>query len=145
MFNDILTVCVGNVCRSPMAECILKEKLSGRDIRVSSAGLRALVGRPLDAKAKDVLGRHGYNGGNHKARQLEKQHIQQADIVLVMEKTHIEGVLVMAPEARGKVFLLGKWLGDLDVPDPFRQKQTMFDHIYTMIDEAVDTWMLRLG
>ena len=145
MFNNILTVCVGNICRSPMAERLLAEKLADKNITVTSAGLKALAGKPMDAKARDVMARHGHDAEGHTAQQLEERHLQQADIILVMEKVHVEGVLAMAPQMRGKVFLVGKWKGEVEIPDPFRQQQSMFDHVYMMIDECVNAWVKRLG
>ena len=52
MFDSVLVVCAGNICRSPTGEYVLKQKLEGKNIKVSSAGLTALEGKPADAKAK---------------------------------------------------------------------------------------------
>jgi protein-tyrosine phosphatase len=58
-----------------------------------------------------------------------------------MEASHIRGILAMAPEARGKTFLLGKWQDDTEIPDPYRKSEEMFKQIYKLIDEATASWV----
>lgn len=145
MPGRILLVCVGNVCRSPMAECLLRDRLGEPAIVVESAGLAALAGQPADPHAESVLDAHGLSANAHVARQLDEAMIDAADLVLVMEKTQILAVHALAPNAIGKTFLLGKWLGAVDIPDPFRHRQEQFEHVYRMIEMAVDSWCARLA
>lgn len=145
MFNKILILCVGNVCRSPTAERLFEHRLAGRGYTIRSAGLHALENQPIDETARAILAENGYNGDYHQARQLEALHLRNADIVLVMEKRHIEPVLALAPESRGKVFLLGKWQNDREIPDPYKQSRATFEHTYKLIEEAVNAWIARLG
>lgn len=145
VFSNILVVCVGNICRSPMAACLLKERLAGKGFTVSSAGLGALVDQPLEPFAAEVLASHGHADPDHRARQLERKHLQEADIVLVAEKKMIDAVLRIGPEARGKVFTLGKWQTDRDIPDPYRQSRSVFEHTYALVDEAVNAWIKHLN
>jgi protein-tyrosine phosphatase len=72
MLNRILVVCIGNICRSPMAESLLAQRLSGRspDIWVGSAGLAALVGRPADPIAQTLMQERGLAISDHRARQI---------------------------------------------------------------------------
>lgn len=144
MFNRILIVCVGNICRSPMAECLFNARLAGQGFTVASAGLHALAGKPMEPTAQSVLAEHGYHCNHHIARQLETSHLQQADIVLVMEKAHIDAVQAMVPAIRGKVFLLGKWQDNREIPDPYKQPRSLFEHTRQLIDEAVKAWAVRL-
>lgn len=145
MFRSILVVCVGNVCRSPMAESLFKARLGEQAIAVSSAGLGALVDNPIDPSAAAVLADHGFTATEHRARQLGAEHLSGADLILVMEKRHIAGVTRLAPEARGKTFLLGKWQNDREIPDPYKQTRPAFEHAYTLIHEAVESWAARLA
>lgn len=145
MFNNILIVCVGNICRSPTAECLFKKHLAGQGYNIQSAGLKALEGKNIDPMAQRILAENSVNCDHHSARQLTTEYLHNADIVLVMEKAHIEPVLALVPEARGKVFLLGKWQHDREIPDPHKQSQAMFEHTYTLIDEAVNAWIKRLN
>lgn len=141
MFNNILIVCIGNICRSPTAEYLLKEKLGDSGKTIHSAGLGALVGKGIEPTAAALLVSHKIDGSAHKARQLEPKLIAEADLVLTMETGHIKGILAMAPEARGKTFLLGKWQGDKEIPDPYRKSEEMFKQIYKLIDEATASWV----
>lgn len=145
MFNRVLTVCVGNICRSPTAEILLREALPNPHFVISSAGIGALVGKPVDATAARVLIAHGHAVHEHQARQLSRAMLHEADLVLVMEKPHLEHVLQMAPEARGKVFLLGKWQGDHVIPDPYRQDEAAFEATYQKIAKGIAAWASRIN
>lgn len=144
MFKNILVVCVGNICRSPTAECLLHHSLISQKINVSSAGIAALVGHKMDATAAEVLVEHGYHWPQHQARQLTKTLIHDNDLILVMEDNHIEAVLDIAPEARGKIFLLSHWLQQENITDPYRRSKALFQHVYQLIDQACNSWVKRL-
>jgi protein-tyrosine phosphatase len=144
MFKKILVVCVGNICRSPTAECLLHAKLTPKGFEVSSAGISALVDHPMDKTAHEILQQNGYIWDQHKARQLTRDIIQENDLILVMEKGHLKAVTDIAPEARGKTFLLSKWLEGQDITDPYRQSKTLFELVYKLIDKACDGWEKRL-
>lgn len=145
MFKKILVVCIGNICRSPTAEVLLREALARSDIEVSSAGLAAVDDTPIEPTARMVLEEHGHVPTAHKASQLTSESVCGSDIILVMEQGHIKGVLNIAPEARGKVFLLGKWQDNREIRDPYRQGKPAFVHAYTLIEEAVQAWAQRLA
>lgn len=144
MFNKILIVCVGNICRSPTAEQLLRNALAHSAIAVSSAGLAALRDSPLEPTALQVLEEHGHAPVSHRARQLTSAAVSDADLVLVMEQRHIGGVLSLAPEARGKVFLLGKWQYNREIMDPYRQGKPAFVHAYALIEQAAQAWAQKL-
>lgn len=144
MFERILLVCIGNICRSPTAEYLFRQRLASRGAIVSSAGLGALAGHPMDATALDVLAAHGVDGTAHRARQLTPAMLREADLVLGMEKSHVSAMHRLAPEVSGKVFLLDKWLQERDIPDPYRQQRVAFEHVHEMIDQGVDSWQRYL-
>ncbi len=144
MFNKILVVCIGNICRSPTAEALFKSRLAQRGIEVSSAGIHALVDKPMDSTALQVLRVHGGDNADHQGRQLTREHLQQADVILTMEKGHMESIARMAPEVRGKTFLLGKWQNNQEIPDPYRQQKAAFDHVYQLLAQGVDSWSQKL-
>ncbi|HET7268096.1 MAG TPA: low molecular weight protein-tyrosine-phosphatase [Oleiagrimonas sp.] len=139
MFQRILVVCVGNICRSPTAEIMLRRHLPMAT--VSSAGLHALTGRPMDDIAREVLEAHGLDGSAHIARQLDADMLRDADLVLAMERAHVEAITRQAPQARGRTFLLGKWQSNRSVPDPYRQQRPAFEHVHELIAVAVDSWI----
>lgn len=123
---------------------MLRLGLADTGIRVSSAGLTALVGRPLERHALATLQRHGQQPHEHQARQLTRQILQASDLVLVMENRHLRDVIQLSPVSRGKTFLLGKWQNDREIPDPYRQGTAAFEHAYALIEEGADAWSRRL-
>lgn len=144
-FNRILVVCVGNICRSPMGEYLLRQKLAHRpDITVESAGIGALVDKPADDTALALLQEHGIDASEHKARQATESLLAKADVILAMESGHLRQLHKTAPQIRGKAFLLGKWNDDLEVPDPYRQQRPAFEHAYKLIDQATSAWLKYL-
>ena len=141
MIKSILVVCVGNICRSPTAEALLQAKLADKGIKVSSAGLGALVNKPVDPTASEVMAANGYELPEHKARQVTPSMLRQADLILAMETRHIQSIHAMAPESRGKTLLIGKWLEGREVPDPYRQQLPAFEHVFRMLDNATNAWL----
>lgn len=141
MFNRILIVCVGNICRSPMAEFLLAHQMPG--IEVHSAGLAAMVGEPADSTAQELMRERGIDISAHRARPLTPEMMMEHDLVLAMENDHIQSVLNLYPYARGKVHLLGKW-GNEEIPDPYRKSHEFFRHTLFLIDRSLSTWQVRL-
>ena len=144
MIKRILTVCIGNICRSPTAEYVLRQRLAPSDAQITSAGLHAMRGKPMAATALDVLGEHGIDGTAHRARQLTPAMLRGADLVLAAEKSHLEAMIQLVPEARGKIFLLDHWVSRRDIPDPYMQERGDFVRVFGMIEEGVDSWLLHL-
>ena len=144
MFNRVLTVCIGNICRSPTAEILLREALPATGYTISSAGIGALVGHDIERQAAVELAAHGHVLPKHAARQLDREMLHNAELILAMEKNHVEHILTMAPEARGKVFLLRKWQGEQDIADPYRKEQAAFAAAYAQIAEGVAAWASRI-
>jgi protein-tyrosine phosphatase len=136
----VLVVCLGNICRSPIAEFVLRKHLEGRDVIVESAGIAATHGARIDPLALAVLYRHGIDADRHVARRLDKSMIDAADLVLVMEREHLEFIRAGIPSATGKTFLLGKWQGDFEIPDPYGKPRETFDHLYRAVDIAARRW-----
>ncbi|EWH04600.1 phosphotyrosine protein phosphatase [Pseudoalteromonas lipolytica SCSIO 04301] len=144
MFDSVLVVCAGNICRSPTAEYVLKSKLHGKNIAVCSAGLTALEGKPADAMAQKITLEHGINMAAHAGRQISSSLVMQNSVILVMEQRHLDDLCSRYPQARGKTFLLGKWIGDKEIPDPYRQSEEAFKHVYDLIDSACSAWQKYL-
>jgi len=135
---------MGNICRSPAAEYLFRERMGARGVELHSAGLVALVGNPMDKTVLQLLSESGVDGTPHRAHQLTSSMLLQADLVLGMEKNHVDTMVQLAPEARGKVYLLDKWLGGRDVPDPYGQSRSVFERVYEMIMGGVDSWAAYL-
>jgi protein-tyrosine phosphatase len=139
MFERILVVCVGNICRSPMAAALLERRLSERAPAptVTSAGIAALVGRPADPIAIALLAERGLDLSAHRARQLTEELVMDADLVVAMTRGQVRSIEAMAPRARGRVHRLGRW-GDFDVPDPYRRPRPVFEAALACIDRGID-------
>ena len=146
MFDNILVVCVGNICRSPIGERYLQQRLPNKNI--SSAGIASkkshLEGKPADAMAQQVAEQHGIDLAGHQSQQLTSQLCAQYDLILVMEKGHLSALSEIAPEASGKAMLFGQWIGQKEIPDPYRQSKEAFDYAYQLIAQAADAWVAKL-
>lgn len=142
MYQNILVVCVGNICRSPTGERLLQKKLPG--LNITSAGIRALVGKDADFQAIKTALKHGTVVAGHTARQLTAGMCEKADLILVMEQNHIDQVADILPAARSKTMLFGQWLQQKNIPDPFRQSDEMFETVYQQLDAAAEQWAGKL-
>jgi protein-tyrosine phosphatase len=144
MFNRILVLCVGNICRSPTAEYILRQHINSKEITVSSAGLAALHGEPVNESAKKVALEYGIDMSTHIAQQVNSKMIYENEVILVMQQGHLEDVYSRYPEVRGKVFLLGKWLDNVEISDPYRKSDEAFIHVYNLIERSCHAWLKYL-
>lgn len=145
MFSTVLVVCVGNICRSPTGEFLLRDKLSklGVEVSVASAGIGALVGHGADSKALTVMAEHGIDAGDHRARQLTAELITQHELILVMEDWQKKEIESLYPFSRGRVHTLGKWgVGDID--DPYKKPIAAFVEAYEKINTACDEWCKKV-
>lgn len=147
MFQHILVVCTGNICRSPVAAAMLAAALPGS--RVSSAGLGALVGHGVEPTARELAEGDGLDLADHQARQLSGTMLAEADLILVMSEGQRHAVADLAPEALGKTMLLGKWLDagrgrGREIPDPYRKSREVFEHVHQLLGQATNEWARRL-
>lgn len=145
MLNRVLTVCTGNICRSPLAEALLRAYFAsaGRPTEVISAGLGALIGHPADATTSEVAAEHGVDLTAHRAQQINLALVRQSDLVLVMERGQLEHLVGQYTFARGKTFLLGHW-SQTEVPDPYRKPREVHQTVYDIIGAEVGRWQGRL-
>jgi len=111
---------------------------------VSSAGIKALVGHDIDKNAASLLEANGYKATKHVARKLDGQMIVDADIVLVMENDHQNLIMEQYPQASGKILLLGKWQGNVDIHDPYLRSDEVFNHIFHQIEDSCLSWYDKL-
>lgn len=143
MFNSILVICTGNICRSPIAEELLRTLLPGR--KVNSAGTGALVNKGADASATKIALKYGLSLDLHRAQQFTNVLARDYDLILVMEKEHQEYIMRHAPEASGKTMLLGHWLGSKEIPDPYRKSDEAFESVYQLIHSSCQQWVAKLN
>jgi protein-tyrosine phosphatase len=103
---DVLVVCEGNLCRSPLAERLLTSRLAGSEVLVASAGVHAVVGAPMDASAAAELARLGGDPTEFEARQLTTPLANAADLVLTATRAIRGQVVATAPAALKRTFTL---------------------------------------
>ena len=143
MFKNVLMVCTGNICRSPYAEYALAARVPS--VNVSSAGLSALVDEGANTTGLGAAAERGVDMTPHVARQISTAIMAGADLILVMDDDHLRRLLKRYPEARGKTFKLGKWLGDKNIVDPHLKPASFFALVYDEIDKAIETWLKHLA
>ena len=104
---NILTVCTGNICRSPLAETVLATRLADLDVRVHSAGTQALVGHGMPSEARELAERNGVpaqRAAEHRARLLSEQLMHDADLVLTMTAQHSTAAVQISPRRLHRTF-----------------------------------------
>lgn len=141
--NRILTVCVGNICRSPVAAALLSAQLP--DHNVTSAGTDAVVGHDIDPTARAVAQSAGVFLPAHEARQFTRQIGEQHDLILVLEAGHKREIERIAPALSGRIMRLTHWTGDADIPDPYRRSQEFHALVFASIEQATAAWVSRLS
>jgi protein-tyrosine phosphatase len=142
MFNRILVVCDGNICRSPTVAAMLKSLCPEKS--VESAGLVGLQGQDMDPNARKVAIDNGLDCAEHIARKLTSEICANHDLILVMEARQKDRIRQRCPEASGKVFLASHWNGKHDIPDPYRRGLEAFERIYPMMYQAAEAWAKKL-
>jgi glycine hydroxymethyltransferase len=140
----ILFVCTANMCRSVMAEALLKHFLSSRTnaFVVGSAGVDVINNLKPDKTTQQLCLDHGLDVSSHRSRQLTKEMIDQSDVVLCLAQEHLQSILSAYPRFQTKVFLLKQFLRSLPVEDPsvrdpIGRPLDHYERCYDEIDEEV--------
>lgn len=139
--QNILVICIGNICRSPMAEGLLKEALPGKTI--NSAGLAAMVSQAADPFSIQIMQQNGIDISTHRARSISARLVSDADLILTMDLEQKRTVETQYPNSIGKVYRLGEF-GNIDIGDPYRQGIDSFQAAYELIREGVNVMVKRL-
>jgi protein-tyrosine phosphatase len=143
----ICLVCLGNICRSPIAAVVLTQRVqeAGLAVQVDSAGTGDWhIGEQADHRARAALARAGYDGEQHRARQFDRSWFADRDLVLALDGTNLADVQRLAPDdaARDRVRLLRSFDptagADLAVPDPYWGDDADFDEVLAVVERAVD-------
>lgn len=139
--NHLLVVCLGNICRSPIAEALLKKELP--NCSISSAGLTtATEGWMADPSSVRVMHEQNMDITMHRARPITSKMVQEANLILVMEFSQVKAIENRFPNAKGKVMRLGHYL-NCDISDPFNQSLDVFYKTYDVILKSVQTFVLN--
>lgn len=150
----ILTVCTGNICRSPMAEGLLKHLLPQHfkdRITVGSAGTHGLHGHQPSPFAVEALQEWGIDIRNHRARQLNRDLVRRADLILTMEKMHLDMVCSYLLFNKSRVKLLthfGPPYMEPEVEDPYGQPLKAYQECLKVLHPCINgviRWLVNEG
>jgi protein-tyrosine phosphatase len=140
-------VCLGNICRSPMAEAVLRHKLAARGLHtwtVDSAGTSGHhAGEPADPRTVGQLRRAGI-ACDVVSRQVVEADFERFDVVLAMDRSNLAWLVRACPSVhRDKLALALDPLGGGDVPDPYYGGPDGFADVHALLDRALDGWLDR--
>ena len=149
--TNVLMVCLGNICRSPLAEGILKSKVYSHKTFIDSAGTGAYhVGEKPDSRSIAIATINGIDISNQKARKFVVNDFDKFDLIYVMDQSNYENVIAQARNeqdiAKVHMILNEVFPGeDLDVPDPYYGGDFGFKNVYNMLDQACDVIANKLN
>ena len=162
---SVLFVCTGNICRSPLGERLLRERLHSSAFEVASAGVMAMVGQGMDPEAAMQLEALGGNSTGFVAQQVTEKMIGHADLVLAATRQHRERILEERPGALRRTFTIlefadlvasargttpqelvawasrhrsASMITEFDIPDPYRRGDAVHAEVAGLINGAVD-------
>ncbi len=141
-FDNILVVCVGNICRSPIAEAVLAQQYPNKTI--DSAGLSAVVGNGADPNALAVMSALGIDMSDHIAKQIDETLVMRADLILTMSNNQTKWIEDRWPHCRGKTFRIGHWI-DQDIADPYRHDISVFEDARQDIFDSLKPWADKIN
>ncbi|GAL88616.1 low molecular weight protein-tyrosine-phosphatase [Jejuia pallidilutea] len=142
--TKILMVCLGNICRSPLAEGILKSKLPEDKFTIDSAGTAAYhIGSKPDPRSIAVAKKYGIDITNLRGRQFEHKDFEAFDLIYAMDESNYNHIISMArnEEEKSKVKLILNEITpgeNLSVPDPYYGGDQGFENVYQMLDQACE-------
>ncbi|MFC5044642.1 low molecular weight protein-tyrosine-phosphatase [Aquimarina hainanensis] len=149
MATKILMVCLGNICRSPLAEGILQSKLPPEEFIIDSCGTSSHhIGEKPDLRSIEIASVNHIDISNQRAAQLTKMHLDTYDIIYAMDQSNYDNILKLSsPDNKDKVKLIlneshpNKNLG---VPDPYYGGTQGFEDVFNMLNDACDIIAHRL-
>lgn len=136
-FDNILVVCVGNICRSPIAAALLMKQYPQKNI--DSAGLSAVIGNPVDLNSQEVMTPYDIDMSAHIAKQIDEELVITADLILTMSTSQTKWIESRWPHCRGKTFRVGHWI-DKDIVDPYQHDKSVFETVKKDIVESLEQW-----
>ena len=145
MFKSVLFVCVGNICRSPLAEGLMKHlaETKGIEVKVGSAGIHALVGRAPEQYSQEIAKENGFDISNYQAVQITEKIVFDYELILTLDSMVYDEVVKRYPFVIGKVKKLGFLQDHQDVADPYLKDRSAFDEMYIHIKQCINNFISR--
>jgi len=144
----ILFVCTANICRSPVAEAVLRDRLQKRGLAgwtVSSAGTWAMMKRGASRNSVLALAEQGLDISDHQAQLIEAHHLAMADLALCMESGHAEALRVEFPQYADRIFMLSEMVNRrFSVNDPYGQSLDAYQEMAREVTELIDSGLERI-
>ncbi|OLU22846.1 protein-tyrosine-phosphatase [Pseudomonas sp. PA15(2017)] len=148
----VLFVCLGNICRSPTAEAVVRQRLQqaglAERIEVDSAGTGDWhVGKAPDSRTQQAASRRGYDLSSLRGRQVSVDDFARFDLILAMDGANLRDLQRLRPaQARGELdlYLRRFELAEDDVPDPYYGGSEGFEHVLDLLEQASDALLIEL-
>jgi protein-tyrosine-phosphatase len=145
---NILVVCTANVCRSPVGEAVLRDRLHERGLKdweVASAGTWASFGQLASYNSIDVLADQGLDIMEHRSRPVDRELLEWADLTLCMELGHAEALRTEFPDLADKIFTLSEMSGPgYSVYDPYGEPRPAYEAMVTEVTKLVDNGLNQM-
>ncbi|MEP2026183.1 MAG: low molecular weight protein-tyrosine-phosphatase [Reichenbachiella sp.] len=140
--KNVLFVCLGNICRSPLGEAVFNHKADPLSMRADSAGTAAYhVGENPDHRSISVANKY-HVPIHHKARKFVAEDFERFDYIIAMDRNNYDDMKALAQGGIDHLFLLREFDpeadGDMDVPDPYYGGSDGFEHVFHMVSRSID-------
>jgi protein-tyrosine phosphatase len=150
MVTKVLMVCLGNICRSPLAEGILQNKVNPNNVFVDSAGTGGYhIGNEPDHRSINVATKYGIDISKQRCRKFKVEDFDEFDMIYVMDKSNYNDVIALSRSNSDKnkvqLLLSESDLEILEVPDPYYDEQDGFEYVYHLIDKACEEIAMKLN